>query len=219
MNAKEFVDALVREMDELFAQLGERETLEAESGGQVNVVTLLKLALGSELEAAEIAGFWMTSTPELDGKFVLAHQCGDEMKHYRLISDRLAELGEDVSGFDPLADGHSPLYEYMRTLRTTPERIASGPFASEAIAKVRNAQFISFCRAAGDQETARLYERTIQPEELNHYREGREFLERHAVTPEIQAAVATAVRSTLAIADELRTLAEKTTGMRGIPTS
>ncbi len=219
MDATEFVAEMVREMDRLFARLGEHETLESESDGRVEVVTLLKLALGSELEAAEIAGFWMTTTPELDGKFVLAHQCGDEMKHYRLISDRLAELGEDVSGFDPLADGHSPLYEYMRTLRTTPERIAAGPFASEAIAEIRNAQFISFCRTVGDEETARLYETTIHPEEINHYREGREFLERHATTPEIQEAVAQAVRSTLAIADELRTLTEKITGMRGIPTS
>ena len=219
LDAKEFVAGLVEEMNELFRRLGEHETLESESHGQVDVVTLLKLALGSELEAAEIAGYWMTSTPEVDGKYVLAHQCGDEMKHYRLISDRLAELGEDVSDFDPLADGYSPLYEYLKTLRTTPERIAAGPFASEAIAEVRNAQFISFCRAAGDEATARLYEATIHPEEINHYREGREFLERHATTPEIQAAVATAVRSTLAIADELRTLAEKTPGMKSIPTS
>ncbi len=219
MDATEFVAEMVREMDRLFARLGEHETLESESDGRVEVVTLLKLALGSELEAAEFAGLWMNTTPELDGKFVLAHQCGDEMKHYRLISDRLAELGEDVSGFDPLADGHSPLYEYMRTLRTTPERIAAGPFASEAIAEIRNAQFISFCRTVGDEETARLYESTIHPEEINHYREGREFLERHATTPEIQEAVAQAVRSTLAIADELRTLTEKITGMRGIPTS
>ena len=219
MEAKEFVAGLVEEMNRLFAELGEHETLEAESEGEVEVVPLLKLALGSELEAAEIAGYWLPTTPELDGKMVLAHQCGDEMKHYKLISDRLAELGEDVSDYDPLADGYSPLYEYMKGLRTTAERIAAGPFASEAIAEVRNAQFISFCRSVGDEGTARLYETIIHPEEINHYREGREYLERHAGTPETQRAVATAVRTTLAIADELRTLTEKTTGMRGIPTS
>lgn len=219
MNAREFVTELVDEMNTLFAQLGERETLEAESGGQVEVVTLLKLALASELEASEIAGYWMPTTPEVDGKQVLAHQCGDEMKHYRLICDRLEELGEDMSGFDAVADGYSPLYEYMKTLRTTPERIAAGPFASEAIAEVRNAQFIEFCRAAGDERTAALYQETIHPEEINHYREGREFLERHADSPEVQEAVATAVRSTLAIADELRTLTEKITGMHSIPSS
>ncbi len=219
MEAKEFVAGLVEEMNLLFRKLGEHETLEAESSGQLDVITLLRLALGSELEASDIAGYWMPSTPELDGKLVLGHQCGDEVKHYKLIAARLAELGEDLSDYNPLDEGYSPLYEYMKTLRTTPERIAAGPFASEAIAEVRNAQFISFCRAVGDHETALLYESTIHPEEINHYREGREFLERHATTPEIQDAVASAVRTTLAIADELRSLTERTTGMHSIPTS
>lgn len=219
MEAKIFVSGLVEEMNAIFAKLGEHETLEAESSGHMEVVTLLKLALASELEASEMAGYWMPTTPEVDGKLVLAHQCGDEMKHYRLIANRLQELGEDLTDFEPLPDGYSALYEYMKTLRTTPERIAAGPFASEAIAEVRNAQFISFCRAAGDEQTASLYESTIHPEEINHYREGREFLEQHANTPEIQEAVTTAVRSTLAIADELRTLTEKITGMHSIPTS
>jgi 1,2-phenylacetyl-CoA epoxidase catalytic subunit len=219
VDAREFVAGLVAEMNGLFAELGEHETLESESGGQVAVVPLLKLALASELEASEIAGYWLTTTPELDGKMVLAHQCGDEMKHYQLICDRLAELGEDVSDYNPLAEGYSPLFEYLKSLATTAERIAAGPFASEAIAEVRNAQFISFCHSVGDRETARLYESTIHPEEINHYREGREYLERHADSPEVQQAVTTAVRTTLTIADELRTLTEKTTGMRGIPTS
>ena len=219
MDAMTFVASLVEEMNDLFGRLGEHETLEAESDGNPDVVTLLKLALTSELEASEMAGYWMPMTPEVDGKLVFAHQCGDEMKHYQLIANRLGELGVDLDGFDPLADGYSPLYEYMKTLRTTPERVAAGPFASEAIAEVRNAQFISFCKAAGDEETARLYEEKIHPEEINHYREGRTFLEEHATTPEVQEAVRTAVRTTLAIADELRTLTEKATGMHSIPTS
>jgi hypothetical protein len=39
------------------------------------------------------------------------------------------------------------------------------------------------------------------------------------VTPELQELAAAAARNTLAIADELRTLAEKTTGMHNIPSS
>ena len=57
MNSKEFVAQLVEEMDRLFARLGETETLEAEADGDVDVVTLLRLALKSELEASELAGF------------------------------------------------------------------------------------------------------------------------------------------------------------------
>ena len=66
MNSKQFVAGLVEEMDRVFARLGETETLEAESEGRVDVVTLLRLALKSELEASELAGFWMPTTPEVD---------------------------------------------------------------------------------------------------------------------------------------------------------
>jgi 1,2-phenylacetyl-CoA epoxidase catalytic subunit len=219
VNAKEFVASLNDEMERLFARLGETETLESEADGRVDVVTLLQLALKSELEASELAGFWMPTTPEIDAKMVLALQCGDEMRHYELISRRLAELGVDLAGFDPLADGHSPLYQYLRGLRSTVERIAAGPFASEAIAQVRNAQFVAFCRAVGDEETARLYDEVIQPEELHHHLLGKEYLEKHAATPELQEAVGAAVRNTLAIADELRNLAAKATGVHNIPVS
>lgn len=219
MNSLEFVDQLVSEMDRLFSQLGETETLESESEGQVDVINLLRLALKSELEASELAALWMPTTPEVDAKMCLALQCGDEMKHYGLISKRLAELGEDLAGFDPLADGHSPLYQYLRGLRTTVERIAGGPFASEAIAQVRNRQFVAFCRSAGDDETARLYEDIIQPEEGHHHRLGREILEKYAVSTELQELALAATRNTLAIADELRNLAAKSTGMHSIPVS
>jgi rubrerythrin len=219
VDGKEFVAGLLEEMNGLFAKLGETETLEAESEGRVDVVTLLKLALKSELEASELAGFWLPTTTEIDAKMALALQCGDEMKHYGMISQRLQELGEDLSSFDPLAEGHSPLYQYLRGLRTMIERIAAGPFASEAIAQIRNAQFVRFCEAAGDPETARLYSEIIQPEEAHHHHLGREVLEKHANTPELQALATAAVRNTLAIADELRNLVAMSTGMHSIPVS
>lgn len=219
MNSKDFVAGLMDEMEQIFARLGDTDTLESESEGQVDVVTLLRLALKSELEASELAGLWMPTTPEVDAKMCLAQQCGDEMKHYGMISQRLAELGEDLAEFDPLSDGHSPLYQYLRGLRTTVERIAAGPFASEAIATVRNAQFVKFCREVGDQETARLYDETIQPEEFHHHELGRRILEKYATTPELQELAAAAVRNTLAIADELRNLAARTTGIHNIPVS
>jgi len=219
MDGKEYIAGLVAEMEAIFARLGEQETLEAESEGQVEVRTLLRLALKSELEASELAGLWMPTTPEIDVKLLLAEQCGDEMKHYALICGRLAELGEDLGTFEPLAEGYSPLYQYLRGLRSTVERVAAGPFAREAIAKVRNAQFIALCDQAGDTETARLYRDVIQPEEIKHHELAREILEKLCTTAELQEAAAGAARNTLAIADELRTLAEKSTGMHPIPVS
>lgn len=219
MNGKEFVDQLSNEMSRLFARLGDQQTLESESEGQVEVRTLMRLALKSEIEASELAGFWMPTTPEIDAKLALARQCGDEMKHYHLISKRLRELGEDLTGYDPLADGYSPLYQYLRGLRTTVERVAGGPFAREAIAEIRNAQFIEFCKSVGDEATAALYSSIIQPEEIHHHQLGRDLLEKYCTTPELQERATAAARNTLAIADELRTLDERSTGMHNIPTS
>lgn len=219
MDSKTFVAGLLEEMHELFSRLEDQATLEAETDGKPEVVSLLKLALTSELEASEIAAYWLPTTAEVDAKTVLAEQCSDEMRHYNLIYERLEELGEDMSGFDPLADGYSPLHRYLRGLRTTLERIAAGPFACEAVAEIRNAQFIEFCRSVGDTTTAKLYEDSIHPEEIHHHRRGREILEKYATTPEAQALVANAVRSSLAIADELQSLSEKTTGLHSLPVS
>ncbi len=219
VDAKTFVASLLDEMKELFGSLGETETLEAESDGQVEVIPLLRLALMSELEASEIAAYWLPSTPEIDAKTLLAEQCSDEMRHYNLIAKRLAVLGDDLSDFDPAKEGYSPLYHYLRTLPTTLERVAAGPFACEAVAEVRNAQFIAFCRSVGDTKTARLYEEVIHPEEIHHHHLGRRYLERHATLPEAQERVAVAVRSSLAIADELKTLTKKTTGLSSVPMS
>ncbi len=219
VDSKTFVDGLVDEMQQLFAQLGDQEALESESQGQVEVVTLLKLALQSELEASDIAAYWLPTTPEIEAKTILAEQCADEIKHYNLIAARLEEMGEDISNFDPVAEGYSPLFQYLRGLRSTIERIAAGPFACEAVAEVRNAQFIEFCHSVGDTKTAKLYEDIVHPEEIHHYRAGRRFLEKYATTPEIQAKVVNAMRSSLAIADELQSLTAKATGLHAIPVS
>jgi hypothetical protein len=48
---------------------------------------------------------------------------------------------------------------------------------------------------------------------------GAELLAKYALTDELQELAAAAMRSSLAIADELRTLTEKATGMRSIPVS
>jgi hypothetical protein len=213
MEGAEFIAGLVAEMSALFDRLGERETLEAESRGDVEVTTLLRLALDSELEASELAAFWMPTTPEIDAKLLLAEQCGDEMKHYALICRRLEELGRPVTGGERAPASYGPLYHYLRGLRTTVERVAAGPFAREAIAKVRNQQFIDFCAAVGDEGTARLYREVIQPEEVKHHELARDLLARLCVTRELQELAAGAARTTLAIADELRTLAAKSSGL------
>ena len=78
---------------------------------------LLRVALKNELEASEVAAIWMNTTSELDVKLAFARQVGDEAKHYRLISERLEQMGFDASNIDPREGGYSPLFEYLRRFR------------------------------------------------------------------------------------------------------
>ena len=105
MDAALFVEQLDAANQEILSRLAPAETLVAESGGDLRLENLLKIALKNELEATEIAARWLVSTPDIEVKLALARQAGDEARHYRLIEAHLQELGADLSGFDPLAPG------------------------------------------------------------------------------------------------------------------
>ncbi len=217
MDAETFVRELDARNQELLRRLAPEATLEPEVEGALNVVNLLKVALKNEIEATETAARWLVTTEELDVKLALARQVGDEAKHYRLIADRLGELGFEARGFNPLAKGYGPLFQYLDTLGTTVERVAAGQFTREAIAVVKNRQFIEFCEAAGDAETARLYRETIEPDERHHHDLGRRLLLRYATNPAAQAAARRAAERTLELAEELQALALKTAGIHHAP--
>jgi 1,2-phenylacetyl-CoA epoxidase catalytic subunit len=188
-----------------------------EPDASLTVSRLLMLALKNEIEATECAAAWIATTPETDVKLALARQAGDEAKHYRLIQKRLAELGVATDAHDPLATGHSPLTTYLLALEGTVARVAAGQFTREALAVVRNAEFARFCRARGDEETAHLYEETIQPDERHHHELGRSLLRKLATTDEAQARAREASAKVLAIADELQELARMKMGICRAP--
>jgi DNA-binding ferritin-like protein len=217
MTAQEFVDKLDAENQALLARLAPDDTLKPEVAGDLNVVNLLKAALKNEVEATEIAARWLVATDDVDVKLAFARQVGDEAKHYRLIAERLRALGFDARSFDPLAKGYGPLFGYLDGLGTTVERVAAGQFTREAIAVVKNRQFIEFCEHAGDRETAALYRDVIEPDERYHHDLGRRLLLRLATTPEAQAAAARAARRTLELAEELQRLALATAGIHHAP--
>jgi bacterioferritin (cytochrome b1) len=217
MDVEAFVQELDQRNQELLRRLTPESALKPEVEGDLSVVNLLKVALKNEIEASESAARWMVTTAEIDVKLALARQVGDEAKHYRLVADRLGELGFDASGFDPLAKGYGPLFQYLDTLGTTVERVAAGQFTREAIAIVKNRQFIEFCETAGDQGTARLYREIIEPDERHHHELGRRLLLRYATTPEAQAAARRASERTLALAEELQALALQRAGIHHAP--
>jgi hypothetical protein len=212
-------DAFLAGLDALLtaalARIG--ESTKAPPGPQVGVKDLLLVALKNELEASEEAAMWLVTEREAELKLGLARQCGDEARHYRLVAARLAELGHDLSGYDPLAGGHTPMFRYLKSLDTTAERLAAGPFAREALAKVRNEAFAAYCDEQGDADTARLYRDIIGPDEAYHHELGRRLLPRYARTPEDQERARRAVARTLQLAEELQELMRMKLGISRAP--
>ena len=217
MTAEEFVARLDAENQALLRRLEPDATLRPEAAGDLSIVNLLKIALKNEIEATEIAARWLVAADEVDVKLALARQVGDESKHYRMIAERLRELGVDPRGVDPLAKGYGPLFKYLDTLSTTVERVAAGQFTREAIAVVKNRQFIELCERAGDPPTAALYRDVIEPDERYHHELCRRLLLRFATTAAAQEAARRAARRTLELAEELQTAALRTAGIHHAP--
>jgi uncharacterized ferritin-like protein (DUF455 family) len=217
VTAEEFVRELDAQNQAVLDRLAPDATLAPEVSGPLNVPNLLKVALKNEIEATEIAARWLTTTSDVDVKMAFARQAGDEAKHYRMIAERLGELGVDLGGFDPLAKGYGPLFGYLDTLGTTVERVAAGQFTREAIAVVKNRQFIEFCERAGDRVTAVLYRDVIEPDERFHHQLGRSLLLRTATTPEAQDLARRASARTLELAEELQAAALRTAGIHHAP--
>ncbi|MGH7865262.1 MAG: ferritin-like domain-containing protein [Candidatus Binataceae bacterium] len=209
MDGAEFVAELVGANHAILTRLAPAEALVAESGGDLSPKKLLRIALKNEIEASEIAALWMPLAADAQLKLALARQAGDEAKHYRLIELRLQELGDELEGFDPLAGGYSPMFQFLRTLGSDVERVAAGQFTREAIALVKNAQFIELCEKAGDAGTARLYRDVIQPDEKYHHELGMTFLARLARDADSQQLARAARDKTLALAEELQAMAFK----------
>jgi uncharacterized ferritin-like protein (DUF455 family) len=188
-------------------QLARLDLLKAETPTAVDrseIVSRLKIALRNELEASELAALWMPTTPEIDVKLGLARQAGDEAKHYRLIEKRLASLGFDTSTFNPIAEGYGPMFQLLSALQTTVERVAAAEITRESLALKKNEQFIEFCEAAADRETAALYRQEIQPDEEWHVDLGRRVLRKYATSLDLQAKARAAADSVLELAVKIQ---------------
>jgi 1,2-phenylacetyl-CoA epoxidase catalytic subunit len=207
MDANDFVAELIRENAELLARLAPAATLTNEVGGDLAPAKLLRVALKNEIEASEIAALWLPSAGSIALKLALARQAGDEARHYARIEERLRELGDNLDGYNPLAAGYSPIFQYLKGLATDVERVAAGQFTREAIAMVKNRQFIELCESAGDAETARLYREVIEPDESFHHEMGVRFLRELAIDANTQALARAARRRTIELAEELQNAA------------
>jgi len=184
------------------------------AGAPGDATQLLQIALANEINVSELAAAWMPSTREIDVKIAFARQAGDEAGHFQLVADRLTALGFDVASFAP-AD--NPLFQYLRSLTTTVERIAAGLFTLESIAYGVNENFMAFCAQRGDAETVRIYREYIQPDEAAHQQLGQRLLAKYAVTPELQQTARDIVARLLEIAGTTRATAAARLGTACFP--
>jgi uncharacterized ferritin-like protein (DUF455 family) len=201
-------EQFIRDLDALVATrlagldlLKDRDAVTTDRG---QVVRRLKMAMKNELEASELAALWMSTTPEVDVKLGLARQAGDEARHYRLIEQHLEKRGVDLSDFDPSAGGYGPMFKLLCSFQTTVERVAAANFTRESLALKKNEQFIEFCEAAGDIETANLYREQIQRDEQWHVNLGRVVLGKYATSPDLQARARQAVEAVLDLAVKIQ---------------
>ena len=213
MEPQTFLKELEASNEVLLAKLGESEPAAAQPAADLR--QLLQVALANEISVSELAAAWMPSTRETDVKIALAQQTGDEANHFTLIEGRLNALGFSTEGFAPPA--LNPLFAYLRSLETTVERIAAGQFTLESIAYRVNERFMKYCEQLGDQDTVKLYQQRIQPDELHHHRLGKMLLEKYAVTPEAQERARQAAAKTLEIAQQVRLLATQKLGTSCFP--
>jgi hypothetical protein len=184
-------------------------------GAPGDVTRMLQVALANEISVSELAATWMPSTPEVDVKIALARQAGDEAGHFELVADRLVVLGFELASFR--APGPNPLFDYLRSLSTTIDRVAAGLFTLESIAYAVNENFMAFCEQRGDGETVRIYREYIQPDERAHQQLGRQLLVKYATELASQQRVKEVVTKVIEIASTARAQAAERMGATCFP--
>jgi len=176
---------------------------------------LLQVALVNEINVSELAALWVPTTAELDVKLAFARQAGDEAGHFTLVADRLTALGFDVATFERPPE--NALFQYLRGLHGTVERIAAGLVALESVAYTVNEEFMAFCAGQGDDETVRIYRDYIQPDERTHHELGKKLLAKYATTPELQRVAEAASARVLELAAATRAKAAEKLGASCFP--
>lgn len=166
------------------------------------VADVLRFTLKSAIEMAEVAALWVTDCDDLETKLVLAEQCGDGAKHYRLIAERLGAVGADMSVYDPRHGGYSKLFAFLRSLGTSEERSAAGHLTLKSLSLARHAALGAWCETQGDADSARLFREVLSPDETRYYEVGKRALALTATTEESQARGRRAAYRVLELAGE-----------------
>jgi hypothetical protein len=151
----------------------------------LEVSDLIRLAMKSVIETAEVGALWLVDCDDLEMKIGLAEQCGDAGREYRLLAGRLEALGSPA--FDPRQGGYSKVFAFLRALQTAEERTSAGYVTLRTFNLGRLQTMAEACEERGDNETAGLFRDKIAADERRTFDIGWRILCSCATQEESQA--------------------------------
>ncbi len=190
-----FIHDLHEENEEFFARLpptAQHYWLGRLDGARA--IKALKPRWFNELRGVEVIGRFVERVPDLTLKVLVGRQVGDEAKHARICRRRIEQLGGSVLDYRPSA-AQLEFGDLLDSFGYPEEFFAAQQFTVETQSLKRNEAALS----SFDPETARLFERHINPDERFHVRLGRLGLQVFARTDAAQRRALRASRAIRAV--------------------
>jgi uncharacterized ferritin-like protein (DUF455 family) len=192
---REFVRALAAENAAFWRDRDIRLDATAPPARRLELIRYrMRQGVYNELRSVELIAAWIPHVPEKEIRDLLPAQLDDEHRHYRLLRQRLLDLGEEPDAYRPLPEWEA-LFDWLVACRTRPtvEKLAMFQFAGESQSCDG---FETLIRLAGDVDpvTADLYATAILPDERRHAAIGRRALTLLADTPAGQEVARAACR-------------------------
>jgi 1,2-phenylacetyl-CoA epoxidase catalytic subunit len=156
---------------------------------------VMQSRLFNEVRAAEVFGAWLRTTPEIEVKEALAEAAHEEMRHARLLAERIGERGVEPFDYLPVP-GQIALFNAFELLPTTIERIAAFPLAGEGVAEYMIEHALT---APSVPEWIKAPYRAIAGDERDHADYPSQALARYARDPATQHRVRRAVAMSLTL--------------------
>ncbi|NVJ10824.1 hypothetical protein HUW63_37220 [Myxococcus sp. AM001] len=186
MPLEEFIQQLANENEAFFsAQPAWAKTYWAEKMSLESTIQALRMRYWNEYVGAEVIARFMLRVENPTIKMMVGRQVGDEAKHAFYVRKRIEELGGSLG--DPLPE-QLAFYETLDNFRYPEEFFSAQQFTVETQSLKRNEQALHNF----DSETADMFRKHINEDEVFHVRLGHTGLKFYCVTSEAQARARTA---------------------------
>ena len=180
---EEFINELDRENAAFFDGLSDKDTtywpdrLEGAAAAEA-----LKPRWFNELRGVEVIGRFIQRVPDLSLKVLVGRQVGDEAKHARFCRKRIEALGGNVMDFEP-TPAQLEFGDVLDSMVYPEEFFSAQQFTVETQSIKRNEKAL----ARFDPETALMFEKHINKDEVFHSKLGLMGLRVFARTEQAQS--------------------------------